>query len=343
MKRLARLVALLALLLLASAAFAADAPELHVAAKDRRNPEQTYLTYPEWFLVFSPEEYAALLKTGRSSDFPWFRHVGQFWSGYGKVIDATSKYPYNGEYHTMIVVIGASTTVEYGLKGIYETLFGRLAELTAPPNATAEDRLAAREARDYVDFIRVRPWYEFDFASRLKELWTTTPMGGPHLLRKWERRYLLTTEWGVKAAYGWVLGKATRSTFAVPLETTVAVVQGLPADADRARRLRVLRSEGGTSLVELPRYHAFTGEALALAARGVRFVEIAGNRDNILVSSVMPSSTPDTPGVPVLIRQPILTRPGYERRVLQVPVARLSDVLSEGTRSGHVFEHVFDF
>lgn len=336
-------------LLLATLAFAAGdstpaTTGLHVDAKDSRHPEQTYLTFPEWFLVFSPDEYAALLKHGRSSDFPWFRHLGQFWGGYGQVIAATRPYPFNSEYHTMIVVIGTSTTVEYGIKGIYETLVGRLTELTAPPNGTAEDQLAAREAQDYVDFIRIHPWYEFDFSARLKQLWSDTPMTGPHLLRKLERRYLLTSEWGIKAVYGWALGKATHSTFAVPLETTDVVVQGLPGEADRTLPpLRRLRTDGEETLVEMPRYHPFTGEAIALAQRGVKFVEIAGNRGDILVSSVMPAATPGTPGVPVLIRQPILTRPGFERRVMRVPVARLSDVLAEGTREGHVFEHVFDY
>lgn len=332
-------------LLLAVLAFATDEPVgagLHVDAKDRRHPEQTYLTFPEWFLVFSADEYAQLLKTGRSSDFPWFRHLGQFWSSYGKVIDATRPYPFNSEYHMMIVVIGTSTTIEYGIKGVYETLIGRLSELTAPVSVTPEDRLAAQEAQDYVDFIRVHPWYEFDFAARLKRLWTENPMSGPHLLRQWERRYLLTSEWGIKAMYGWALGKAAHSTYGVPLDTTDAVVRGLPADAAQPP-LRRLRTNGDEVLVELPRYHAFTGQATALAGRGVRFVEIAGNRGHILVSSVMPSSTPETPGVRTLIRQPILTRPGYERRVMQVSVGRLSDVLAEGTRDGHVFEHIFDY
>ncbi len=349
MKTTLRRLAGLGALLLAALAFATGdmappAAGLHADARDQRNPEQTFLTYPEWFLVFSPDEYASLLQTRSSSDFPWFRHIGQFWSGYGKVIEATRQYPFNSEYHTMIVVIGTSTTVEFGIKGAYETLVGRLTEFTAPINATPEDQLAARQAQDYVDFIRVRPWYEFDFAARLKQLWTQTPMTGPHLLRKWERRYLLTSEWTIKAIYGWALGTATQSTFAAPLETTVAVVQGLPNEAGAMLpSLRRLRANGDETLVELPRYHAFTGAATALAERGVRFVEIAGNRGDILVSSVMPVATADIPGVRVMIRQPILTRPGYERRVLQVPVARLGDVLASSARNGLAVEHVFDY
>jgi hypothetical protein len=311
---------------------------LHVPAADTRAPAQTYLTYPEWFLVFSPAEYADLLRTGSPSAFPWFAHVGQFWSAYGRVIDATGRYPFNREYHTMIVVIGASTTVEYGLEGAYETLVGRLTELTAPPDATPEDRLAAREAQDYVDFIRVRPWYEFDFAARLKALWTETPPGGPHLLRKWERRYLLTSEWGAKAIYGWLIGKATHATFDAPRATTLAVVRDLPPEL-AVPGVRRLDADGDTVLLELPRYQGFTDAATALARHGVRFVEIAGNRGPILLSRVAPTSAAPPPAARVLIRQPILTRPGLQRWVLEVPVSKLSGVLSDGDPAEHVFDY----
>ena len=44
---------------------AAVAPPEHV-----RGVEQTYLTFPEWFLVFSPDEYAAFTKDHPPSEFP---------------------------------------------------------------------------------------------------------------------------------------------------------------------------------------------------------------------------------------------------------------------------------
>jgi len=76
----------------------------------KRPPDQTYLTYPEWFLVFSPEEYAVFLKTHPSYDFPYFGHIAQFWKGYKAMYDQTVKhhYPFNTGYHVMVMVIGAS-------------------------------------------------------------------------------------------------------------------------------------------------------------------------------------------------------------------------------------------
>ncbi|HEV8695430.1 MAG TPA: hypothetical protein VGQ93_14800 [Lysobacter sp.] len=318
---------------------------LQVAEQDRRTPDQTFLTFPEWFLVFSPAEYAESLHDAKpSSAFPFFGHIAQFWSSYGQVIRATRPYPFNGEYHTMIVVIGASTTVEYGIKGAYETLIGRLTELTAAPNATPEDRLATEQAQAYVDFIRVRPWYEFDFVTPLKRLWTQTPYWGPHALRKWERRYMLTSEWLIKASYAALIEKATHSAFEIPLTTTAAVVTNLPEDAGSGLpELKRLQQQGTQALITVPRYQAFTDYAMTLSQRGVHFDDIAGNRGVILVSVVTPMAQPVPADTTVLIRQPIVTRAGFERRVLQVPVARLGELLAGYAASGDRVEHVFDY
>ena len=45
-----------------------------------RGVEQTFLTYPEWFLVFSPAEYAAFVRHAPPSQFPFLGHIGQFLS-----------------------------------------------------------------------------------------------------------------------------------------------------------------------------------------------------------------------------------------------------------------------
>ena len=99
--------------------------------EQRRNEEQTYLTFPEWYLVYSPVEYAAFVKHSPPSAFPFFGHLRQFWSSYRYVYRATRDRPLNTEYHVMIMVIGVSTTVEYALRSAYENVFGRLSELTA--------------------------------------------------------------------------------------------------------------------------------------------------------------------------------------------------------------------
>ncbi|WP_133501381.1 hypothetical protein [Cognatilysobacter terrigena] len=337
---------LLGVLPAASAVPATAADPLAIPASEQRTGDQTFLTFPEWFLVFSPDEYADMLEARQSpSRFPFFAHVAQFWQAYGRVIDSVrGRWPFNGEYHTMIVVIGTSTTVEYGLKGAYETLIGRLSEFGAPPMSTPEDRLATKQARDYVEFIRVRPWYEFDFVTPLKTLWRDTPATGPHVVRKWERRYLLTSEWLIKAGYAWVIEKATHTAFDVAKPTTATVIDTLPDGLERALpEMHVDVRSGTTARVDLPRYQAFTPYATAIARKGGTFRDIAGNRGDLLVSVVMPQTTDLPTGTRLLFRQPILTRPGYERRALVTSVSGLAPLLASRDAAGDEVEHVFDY
>ena len=69
-------------------AAASDAATAVTPEEHRRTPEQTFLTFPEWFLVHSPAEYAAFIKDQRPSDFPYFGHIDQFWQSYRAVYDA---------------------------------------------------------------------------------------------------------------------------------------------------------------------------------------------------------------------------------------------------------------
>lgn len=309
---------LIPLLFVAMTAQATTPPE-HV-----RPPDQTFLTYPEWFLVFSPAEYAAFVRSEPPSRFPFLGHIKQFWQGYHAVWKATrGKYEFNAGYHLMIVVIGTSTTAEYIVRAVYEMLIGRLAELTRRHGMTEEERFGARAAQEYVDFIRVRPWYEFDFASRLGQLWTTTSFWGRDPIRKFERKYALTSEYGVKAVYGWMISKATKGIYEDPLPVT-------------AVQLRDGR------LLTLPRYEAFMQSATALARSGAVFEEIAGNRGPVLVSVLTRDPAAEVP-YHVLLRQPILTQPGTQRLLIEVPVASLAEALVRFDQKPWRLEHVYDF
>lgn len=317
----------------------------------RRTPDQTFLTFPEWYLVHSPAEYAAYLGQGKApSGFPLFSHIGQFWQGYAAVAREIRQYPFNGGYHLMVMVIGTSTTVEYSLKGLYEKTIGRLAEATRTGDMPVpEEVFAARFAQAYVDFIRVDPWYKFDFWSQLKALWADSPWRGPNLLRRWERRFALTTELLVKEGYARLIKLGTQSIYDAPKPVT-AVVLNKAAARDAAHPDYVELSPAapdGSVLATIPRYEAFTAYSQWLAGQGADFIEIAGNRGEVVVSLLVPQSWEAAPGSQrVLFTQPVITRPGTQRVVLAVPVAQLSPLLrsAQGSAStATVVEHVYDF
>lgn len=326
---------------IAAAAHTVVAPEEH-----RRGEDQTYLTYPEWFLVFSPAEYARFLVSSPPSGFPFFGHVRQFWEAYGAVTKAMGeRYPFNLGYHVMVLVIGVSTTVEYALKAGYEAVFGRWFE----GETTPEDELAAYVAQDYVDFILQTPWYEYDFFGALGALWSEVPLTGPNMARKWERRFALTTEYLVKGGYAVLIRAGTQAGYEAPIPLTAVLLDRLPPrvppEGGPLLKVEVLKNlQDGRVLVALPRYDAFKDSASALARAGVEFQEIAGNRGPILVSLLTEDAELDM-AVPhrVLLEQQILTEPARRRHVVQARVRDLAALLRSVRTQGLVLEHIYDF
>ena len=70
---------LILLLSLFTALLPAAAQSPATPEADRRGEDQTFLTYPEWFLVYSPDEYAHYLAADRApSRFPYIGHLCQF-------------------------------------------------------------------------------------------------------------------------------------------------------------------------------------------------------------------------------------------------------------------------
>lgn len=309
-----------------------------------RGVEQTLLTYPEWFLVFSPYEYGEFIAANEPSRFPYYGHIGQFWQSYKAVFDETQRrgLDLNPGYHLMIVVIGTSTTVEYAIKSAYELAVGRLAAATAG-DITPEDRYAAVVAQDYVKFIRVLPWYEYDFGKAFKGLWQDVPASGPDMIRKWERRFALTTEYVIKMAYAKLIKMGTQSIYDAPLMVTAVVAKPVPKADAALPELKLVSELPGGALVTVPRYEAFTVYAQALADQGVDFAEIAGNDSFILVSVLAPVSWKPDASLSQLLAQPILTRPGEQRVLLAVPVQGLAQSLRQWRAAKLQVEHVFDY
>ncbi len=329
-----------------------DAPHSRPASGLSRTPQEfrrpaanTFLTVPEWSLVWSPQEYAELIAAGNPGEFPYLGHIAQFWTGYAKVYRATKDdYPPNPGYHLMNLVIGGSTTVEYAAKSLYENVVGRAAEACRGSRLTEEDRLAADVARRYVDFIVVEPWYRFDFLSPLTRLWTDTGFWGASVVRKWERKYFLTTEYAVKAGYGWLIEKASGAVYDEERPVTAVIIDRAPADSFEAS-LEVKAPEqrtDGTALLLLPRYQAFTGSLRALAMSGANVVEVAGNSGAIVVSAVVPADY-DASALEVLVDQTVLTRPSDRRIFFVVSVPELCSTIRLRDKPPFRLEHIYDY
>jgi hypothetical protein len=94
-----------------------------------RPANQTYLTFPEWYIVRVSSDYADWISNRKPSNFPYIRSLYDFWMSYYNINKVLRYYPSNSEYHGMIWIIGISQTLEYITKSLYENTFGRLTEM----------------------------------------------------------------------------------------------------------------------------------------------------------------------------------------------------------------------
>ena len=154
-----------------------------------RRESDSYLSYPEWHIVYAYEDLAGVLRRGDESDFAYGRQIAGFWTnlcGLTRVV--TARGPVGTDTKVMLYTIGWSFTAELAIKGAYETTVGHAFERLRGHAKTAEDEFAARDMQAYAEFLRQTPWYEYPFGWRLLAFWRSTPLRGDGLARKIERR-----------------------------------------------------------------------------------------------------------------------------------------------------------
>lgn len=306
-----------------------------------RGEDDTFLTYAEWYIVWSYREKAAWQRTHSPSTFPYFGAIRQYWSGYCCSYGVVrGRYPFNFGDHLMLAVIGTSFTVEYALKGAYESTVGRLTEWIAGGQPTEEDSYAAQVAQAYGDFVENRPFYEFSFASALQGLWSSTPLWGTHALRKWERKLWLTLDFSIEALYCGMITMASHAAYGVEDDFTYAVIDQAPQTLlSRLGSIRVVQVQGsGAHVVRIPRYQKFTQSAGELLSGQARFIEIAGNRQIMITAVITNDLTARYRDSEVLFSSPILTDPSLKRVAIRVPVASL-DALAARLPIEHIYDY----
>jgi hypothetical protein len=313
-----------------------------------RPEEQTYLTLPEWYIVYSADEYAAFLADHNPSGFPYFTAVWQFWEAYYDVCTVTrDRYPFNADTQLMLAVIGVSFTAENMVKGIYENTVGRAAEWTSSGGPTPEEEYGRQVAAEYGRFLHTIPWYNFAFWPKIEPLWSTS-LAGPNVVRKAERRLALTTEYAIKGGYGWIIKQGTESVYAPEDLEILARVEGVTPDLlqQESQLTLVEASDTQPDLVSLPRYEAFTVLVPKLVERGVRFFEIAGN-DEIMITVLAPRDWRWSPEHgDLLFSLPIPSRPDRTRLAVRVPIASLHTTIGSLARAageGVTLEHIYDY
>ncbi len=335
------------------------APSAYVEAFCRADPDQaayqpiiadkefqraeanSYLTYPEWHIVYAYEGLAKVLQTGDEHGFGYASSVAGFWRSFCALNRRANRHG-GGDFATRSTVhtIGVSFTLELALKAAYEETIGRLAALVRGDAKSPQDVYAARMAFDYAGFLQQVPWYKYDFDTAVDELWALPA----DTLRGWERRLALGLEWKAKAAYAGVIASAVATTTGGAQLRIRSVIEGVTGEQLAAiGAVDIITEAGGTAIIETPRYRKFTNIVRTIADLGGRVIEIAGN-DDIMVSVIEPQAAAGNALAPgeVISR---IGRDGYasNRVLVGVRVADLAAFLNGLEAGGRRLEHIYDY
>ncbi|MDO9418552.1 hypothetical protein [Pararhizobium sp.] len=305
----------------------------------RRQEANTYLTYPEWHIVYAYDGLAEALKTGDEKDFGYVSSVAGFWQTTCSLTRMADRHGgADSATRTMVHTIGVSFTLEMALKAAYEETIGRVTALIRGSEKTPQDKVAAEMAADYAEFLRQTPWYKFDFDAETQKLWAA-PVDD--VVRGWERRLALGGEWSAKTAYAGVIADAVAATAPAKLEIR-SVISGLgSADLAAIPNVKVISERPEGIEIETPRYDLFTRILVTIAERGGSIREIAGN-DDIMVTITLPSAETYAGPGEVISR---LKRDGFasDRALLAMKVTDLSGFLQLMPLADPGLEHVFDY
>lgn len=310
--------------------------------KAERRPEtRTWLTYPEWHIVYSAESLGAHLAAGKPpSQYPYGGDIAAFWRSTCAVNRVTAGLPGASDAKVMLYTIGISFSAEMAIKAAWERTVGRLSAW-ANGHGSVEDRYAARVQQRYAAFMHETPWYQFPFGDALGGLWGTH--APRQSLRRWERRLALSLEYGVKAAYAKVIGWASGATLGRDELTLRFVARASPARIEAVDpRLKPVRTlPGGLTIVEAPRYAQYSDLLRKMSAARVELTDIAGNDEIFLTALVRGRTNPPT-GTELFAME-LGDRPGWQRVGLTVKVPELLPGIRAIEASGGRLEHVYDY
>jgi hypothetical protein len=323
----------------------------HFAIADEgyaRSQGDTFLTFPEWYIVHAYNDLAGVTAQSSESGFDYLASVRGFWTSLCRATrQASASGSASVDQKATNYIIGFSFTAEMGLIGAYERTVGALTEWTTGGRKTAEDEFNLTLLKEYAAFLYQTPWFRFPFGAKLWRFWRETPFVPS--IRGIERRVSLSLQYAARCAYAALIRFVAGYD---PADLTIrSVVGGLvPSDFDAMTDVKVIgeiKDENGARgvLVETARYAAFDAFVRELGRHAnASLLEVAGNHQ-ILVTILAPAAHAKLAGTDEveLFRLPLQSSPGWRRIGIDMPVRSLVQSVKSFETAGYKFEHAYDY
>jgi FAD/FMN-containing dehydrogenase len=309
-----------------------------------RDEAQTFLTVPEWYLVFNPKEYADFLEKGNNpSSFPFYASINEYWTLYDRSMKLVSNaYQKNDEYNTMLNVIGISITLEYTAKMIYENTVGRFFSWFSNGTISDEERMIVEAQRAYSNFIYDKAWYEFKFMPWVKRIWSISNNANSNWFRKMERTLFFTLEFTFKAGYSNLIQWAAKASYEEPVTDILLLVSTIDS-LQTFQNIKIILQEGDRKIIGIKRWGAFTNTILEIGEKDIDILEIGGN-DEILVSVLVEKNEKSNLShYDLLYESLVVSNMNLVRKVYLISVPKLLSFVKESKKSGIEVEHIFDY
>jgi hypothetical protein len=308
----------------------------------QRPQESTFLTYPEWAIVYAARDYAGFVAKDQPSGFPYWSYVGRYWQDYATVIRTSSTDRFNYADHRMLIVNGTSHSIEHILQWAYENTAGRITEAMAGKR-TAADIYQARVAADYAGSLDQVPWYQFPYAQKRAGLFAVQPAPGDSAVRTSERKLAFGLADTIKQRYADLIRQGQTAPDPSLLDIHVWA-RGPVGEATRNEPDTLLERDYGAdgTIFVTKRDQAFTEMIPRLIDRGVSFVEIGGN-DQIMLTVLSTDAIAVPEGMRILFSYALPAQPSTRRTGMVVAVRRLHLVLPALMKAGARLEHVYDY
>lgn len=327
--------------------FSLIVPQIIHAEETKTYPlteDSTFMTFPEWYIVYSADEYADFTKDHDPVDFPYQEAIDQYWNSVSdlKKLVAT-RYPGANGSDLMLNVIGGSFSIEYKFRNLYEHTVGAYHRWLTGGVRVPEDDYAQRVYSEYADFLNDTPWYAFPYFQKLIGLWRDTPLLSNNIIRSYERKGLYSLEYLTKGIYGKLIGAATNAMYSPAAMEVPTTTSRIDPELREKLNIKLVKEDSETNDVLLPRYRGFTAVVPQLARENVQFFTIAGQKNIMLTTLITPEQFSRVPALKVVLNLPVLTQPPLRRVAIETAITDLTLTINSLHAVGATIEHIYDY